>query len=265
MTNTLRRLALRLLANAVACKCPDLVPRSGEAAARVNCYSVYVDKNSEPYLLVKALAGESLECLEWSGQRFDVPKSVSFADIPTGDVSITHFYGYSEVQYKGLREFVAGRLFRLPYLKIRAVRSIESLDQYFFNKKKLVTKQRIELLRFLVARHLDGKSIKSPFELMTGLYSVKWFLHPERESQHTRLRFYLDSLVSTGELANRNGDYELTGRALQTIETYEEQERKHTESVKTQRANAWLTAAIVLLTAAQAGIIKFATLVDLSK
>ena len=100
---------------------------------------------------------------------------------------------------------------------------------------------------------------------MTGLYSIKWVLHPERESQHARLRFYLDSLVSTGELTSLNGDYELTGKALQTIETYEEQERKHTESVKAQRANAWLTAAIVFLTAAQAGIIKFSTLVDLSK
>jgi hypothetical protein len=241
------------------------VPRSGEAGARINCFSVYIDKDSEPYLLVHALAGESLECLEWSGARFDLPKTVSFSDIPDSDFSITHFYGYSEVQYKGLRDFVAGKVFRLPYLKIRIVRSIESVDQYFFNKKKLVTKQRIELLRFLVSRHLDGKSIKSHVELMTGLYSIKWVLHPERESQHARLRFYLDSLVSTGELTSLNGDYELTGKALQTIETYEEQERKHTESVKAQRANAWLTAAIVFLTAAQAGIIKFSTLVDLSK
>lgn len=216
-------------------------------------------------MLVKATAGESLECLEWSGERFDIPKAVSFSEVPEIDFSITHFYGYAEIQYKGLRDFTAGRLLRLPYLKIFIVRWIESIDQYFFNKKKLVTKQRVDLLRFLVARHLDGKSIESHLELMTGLYSIKWVLHPERRSQQARLRFYLDSLVSTGELESRNGEYALTGIALQTIENYEEQERKHTENVKTQRANAWLTAAIVLLTAAQAGVIKFPTLIDLSK
>jgi hypothetical protein len=225
---------------------------------------VFIDRNTEPYLLVQGVSGDQLECLEWSGSRFETPRTVPFAEVTDSDLSVTHFYGYAEVKYTGFLAFVLGRSLRLPYLRVRARRSIESVDQYFFNKKKLITKQRIELLRFLVARHLDGESIESPVELMTGLYSIKWVLHPDRDSQHARLQFYLDSLVDTGELTNHGHAYKLTGKALQAIENYEEQERKHTESVKTQRAMVWLTAAVVLLTAAQAGLVKFPTLFDLT-
>lgn len=265
MSTALRLLTLRLLRSALSCACPDRVPRSGEAAKRVNCYSVYVDRNTEPYLLVRAVRDEELECLEWSGERFDTPKSIPFSAVLESDLSVTHFFGYSEVQYSGFRDFVLGRLLKFPYAKIHAVRAISSVDQHFFNKRKLVTKQRIELLRFLVAEHLDGRSIRSPIGLMTGLYSARWSMHPERDSQRAKLRFYLDSLVATGELTHQHGDYEVTGKALHTIEAYEEQERKHTENVKSQRAMIYLTLAVVLLTSAQAGLIKFPTLIDLSK
>lgn len=56
--------------------------------------------------------------------------------------------------------------------------------------------------------------------------------------------------------------YKVTGEALKTIELYEEQERKHRESVIMQRLTAILTVVIILLTAAQTGIIKLPTLID---
>ena len=99
---------------------------------------------------------------------------------------------------------------------------------------------------------------------MTGLYSVKWIYHPDKESQRKRLTFHLDSLVDTGELRRVGLKYELTGEALKAIEIYEEQERKHTENVKIQRRMFWLTLAIVLLTGAQANLYKLPTLIDLS-
>jgi hypothetical protein len=205
-----------------------------------------------------------LGCLEWTGSSFDKPVDMELKAIESRDISITHFYGYSEVQYTGILDFTLGRTLFLPYFKIHLVRAIESADQYFFNKKKLLTKQRIDLLRFLVQRQLEGKPISSPIDLMTGLYSVKWVLHPDGDPQQERLRFYLDSLVDTGELRNIDHKYQLTGEALKAIEVYEEQERKHTENVKMQRRMLLLTLAIVFLTGAQAGLYKLPILLDLS-
>lgn len=184
--------------------------------------------------------------------------------VNTKDISITHFYGHHEIRYSGITDFAIGRTLFLPYIKILSVQSIEALDQYFFNKKKFYTKQRIELLKFLTQRRLDGITSSSAIDLMTGLYSIKWILHPDKDSQLKRLRFYLDSLVDTGELRRVDHKYELTGEALKAIEVYEEQERKHTENVKVQRRMVWLTLTIVLLTGAQAGLYKLPTLLDLS-
>lgn len=258
------RLATFFIAQALECPCPMLIPRSGIEGAKVKCFSIHVDKAEAPYLLVESFADGVLNCLEWTGGRFEKPVAIALKEIESRDISINHFYGYSEVQYKGLVDFVIGRTLFLPYIKIHLVRGIEAVDQYFFNKKKLMTKQRIDLLRFLVQRQLDGSPISNPIGLMTGLYTVKWVLHPDKDPQQKRLRFYLDSLVDTGELRNVNNEYQLTGEALKAIEVYEEQERKHTENVKVQRKMFWLTLAIVLLTAAQAGLFKLPTLIDLS-
>lgn len=259
------RQATRLITNALKCPCPQLIPRSSEAAAKVKCFTIHVEKNGMPYLLVRSLAAGVLSCLEWTGERFDKPVEVPLSEISSRDISVIHFYGYSTVQYEGLLDFALGRTFYLPYLKLHVLRTIESVDQYFFNKKKLFTKQRIDLLRFMVQRQLDDEPISNPIDLMTGLYSVKWVIHPDKDAQKKRLKFYLDSLVDTGELKLVEHKFQLTGEALKAIEVYEEQERKHTENVKGQRKMLWLTVAIVLLTAAQAGLYKLPTLVDLSE
>ena len=195
------RLATKLISKALECPCPELIPRSSEAAAKVRCFTIYIDKkDGSPYLIVRGLSAGVLSCSEWTGTRFDKPIEVALSGVASEDVSITHFYGYNDVQYKGILNFALGMTFYLPYLKIHVVRAIESVDQYFFNKKKLLTKQRIDLLRFMFQRQLNGQPISSSVDLMTGLYSIKWVRHPDRDSQKERLKFYLDSLVDTGEL-----------------------------------------------------------------
>ncbi|MEO8389838.1 MAG: hypothetical protein ABI893_07925 [Polaromonas sp.] len=259
------RLATKFLSMALERPCPELISRSSEAAAKVRCFAIYVDrKDGGPYLIVRSLSAGVLSCSEWTGTRFDRPMEAPLSGVASRDISITHFYGYNDVQYKGVFNFALGMTFKLPYLKIQVVRAIESTNQYFFNKKKLLTKQRIDLLRFMVQRQLNGQLSVSLVDLMTGLYSLKWIRHPDRDPQKKLLKFYLDSLVDIGELKYVEHRYQLTGEALKALEVYEEQERKHTENVKIQRGIFWLTAAIVLFTAAQAGLYKLPTLVDLS-
>ncbi len=265
MTKLRLRLLRWLLKQALQRRSPDRIPRSGAAGAKANCFSVYINRATEPYLLVHDLSGDVAACLKWTGQRFDEPSQIPLSEIQQSDLEVTHFYGLDEVTYNGLAAWAWGRISMWPYAKIWSVRIISSVDQYFFNKRKLVTKQRIDLLRVLIDRELDGRGISNHIDLMTELYSLRWVMHPDRDPQQRRLEFYLDSLVDTGELKKVNGDYKLTGEALKAIEVYEEQERKHTESVKEQRRMAWLTLAIALLTAIQAGLVKLPTLIDWSK
>jgi hypothetical protein len=78
------------------------------------------------------------------------------------------------------------------------------------------------------------------------------------------MELYLDSLIDSGELRKINNEYVVTGKAIGTIEKYEEEERRHTEAVKLQKKMFWLTILGVLFTIVQSGFIKLPTVLDLS-
>ena len=143
-----------------------------------------------------------------------------------------------------------------------AQQSIFRIDQYFFNRKKLQTKKRIDLLKVLLAASVDGNDKINSLSLMTNLYSIKWYEHPDMESQQRTVELYLRYLEDIGDLKKIGHDYVLSGHALKAIEDYEEQERKHTETVKVQRKMVMLTVVLVLLTLAQAGVVKLPLVLD---
>lgn len=256
-----QRLCKQTLPKILVRACESRIPRSGEEGAKVNCFVTSIDRTGEPYLIVFGLVGNDLKCIEWDGTRYSIERTVPLSSLSVADFRITHYYGHAQVQYFGLFDFIRNRLLPWPYIKIHLVRQLDNLDQYLFNKKKLVTKQRTDLLKY-IERALDGKTEHEPLDLMTDLHSIKWVLHPYGEEEQRKLEFYLDALVETGELRKLNGKYELTGFALRAIEEYEEQERKHTENVKMQWRTFWLTMVIAALTVVQAGIVKLPVLLD---
>lgn len=259
-----RRLAAQVLSRVLARPCGIRIPRSGTKGAAVNCFNVSIDKGGEPYLLIQSLEKEILNCLEWDGSRFATPTKHSLTSFRLRDFSITHYYGLAEIRSAGILDFAKDWLTKWPYIKIHAARTLTHVDQYIFNKKKLVAKERKGLLKVLVNEALEGRAEHETLDLMTALYSIKWFSHPQGEQAQARLEFYLKSLAETGELRKIGCKYIVTGKALQAIEEYEEQERKHTESVKMQWRTFWLAVAVAFLTVVQAGLIKLPPLLDFS-
>lgn len=250
------RLCRVVLPHVLGKACEATIPRSGEEGARVNCFVTSIDKDGHPYLIVLHISADELDCIEWNGSRYQIPRPLPLSSLRLSDFQITHYYGLSEIRYKGILDFVLNKLTGWPYIKVHVVRWLDSFGQYIFNKKKLITKRRMELLKFLVDRTLDGKKEHNPLDLMTDLYSIKWLPHRNGDEQLQILEFFLDSLAETGELRKTNDLYVVTGHALRTIEEYEEQERRHTENVKMQRRIFWLTLAIVVLTALQTGLVR---------
>lgn len=258
------RFGRHFLNQALKKQCGSRISRSGKEGESVNCFTVAIDKANEPYLVAIELVNKQLNCIEWNGERYEKNISLQLSSIDPSQLIITHYCGLSSVRYFGILDFIIGRLTFWPYIKIWFVNSISNFDQYIFNKKKLITKQRIELLHFLVLRVSEGQESFSEFDLMTQLYSIKWILHPNHSSERKKLELNLMSLCDTGELKLNNHKYYLTGHALSTIENYEEQERKHTENVKMQWRMFWLTLVIVFLTLVQSGLIKLPPLIDLT-
>ena len=99
---------------------------------------------------------------------------------------------------------------------------------------------------------------------MSLIHTHKWYLHPNKDDQHHRVKVYLDALTQTGDLTGDGFNYKITGQGIAAIEVYEEQERKHAESIGIQRRMFWLTLFIIILTVIQAGLVKLPPLIDLS-
>lgn len=254
----------RVLYRVVARACASTIPRSGNKGAEVNCFVTAVDRDGAPYLIVLQVEGDELVCIEWDGAKYKVDRKLPIASFKPSSFRITHYYGLSTVEYQGVLDFVLGQLTAWPYIKIHTVQWLSSFDQYLFNKKKLISKQRMELLKYLVEQAQAGRMQHETFNLMTELYSIRWVLHPQREAEQAKLEFYLDALADTGELRKNLHNYVVTGFALRAIEEYEEQERKHTENVKMQWRTFWLAVAVAALTLVQAGLMKLPALIDLT-
>ena len=259
------RISTWLLGRVLSRQCGSRIPRSGSQGEAVNCFVAAIDKGEDPYLIVRSLSDNGkLDCIEWDGSSYTTPVEHPLATFQLRDFRITHYYGLYEVRYDGLVDFLIGCVTAWPYVKIHIVPTFVQLDQYLFNKKKLVSKARNDLLKLLVDEALEGRTEHESLDLMTALYSIKWYSHPAGGAVHDRLEFYLDSLVETGELKKVNHRYVVTGHALRAIEEYEEQERKHTENVKMQWRTFWLALAVAALTVVQAGLIKLPVLLDMT-
>ncbi|VUD66815.1 hypothetical protein TDB9533_03704 [Thalassocella blandensis] len=260
-----KSLTKKVLRNVLSNKCNSRIPRSGSAGQAVNCFIVAIDKDSQPYLILTDIAGSNVTAMKWDGESYRDPKHLDISDVDSKDLVITHYYGLAEVIYFGVYDYFINRTLRWPYIKIGVQRILERTGQFAFNKQKLVTQKRVELLKFMIDEQLEkGSSGVSLIELMSKLYSIKWVLHPEAEIQQNKLEFYLDSLIATRDIEEVNGKYIVKGYAITNIEMYEEEERRHQESVKMQKRAFWLSVVVGFLALVQAEVIKLPTLLDLS-
>lgn len=265
MNNREIQLARRYLSVAIAQRCLSPIPRSGKAGAQVDCFSVFLNRpDGSPFLLVTGLTEGSLEGREWDGTAHQLPRTIPLADVQAADLAVTHFYGLSNVQYSGLKNLSIGLRFRLPYVRLLAERVIFTVRQTVFNRKKLVAKQRIDILRAAVDMHLEGQEEINAVSLLTRVHTVWWIGHPMKDYERRRFAMYLESFAASGEMTESDRGFKVNGSALSAIAEYEEQERKHIESTRVQWGVFWLTLAIVFLTAVQAGVMKLPTLLGWS-
>lgn len=267
------RLYKWLISRILSKKCPDdeWIPTSGADGERVNCYSIAFDDQSNPFFLVRNYQDGKLEGREWDGDSYSNEKTYTISDLVTDkQLKITHYYGLTKIIFYSVYKTAFHYVTKWIYIKIRVQRRIGSVNKYFFYKKKFVTKQRIDLLKFMMDDQLscyqhgrDPGGILAP-QLMSKLYSYNWISHPSADEQERKLKLYLESLVESGDVEYKDGEYIVKGKAISTIERYEEEERRHTEAVKLQKKMFWLTFVLVVAAIFQSGVIKLPPLLDWS-
>jgi hypothetical protein len=216
-------------------------------------------------LIVESANGSSLNCLEFDGKRYTIQTKIEFESLINERFEFTHFHGLAATTYTGWLDFALGVIFRLPYIKAWLYFKKGDFLQYLYNRKKLITQQRIDLLKVILVAQVNGADLSSSLSVMTLVYTDMWYLHPNGEEQHHRVEFYLNALSETNDLKKTGVHYSITGQGIEAIERYEEEERKHSENIGGQRRMFWLTIVIAVLTLVQAGLVKLPPLLDLTK
>jgi hypothetical protein len=175
----IKRLLYRwLLRRFIAKVCEPRIPRSGRRGEEVDCYVVQIDRADSPYFVATAISGNVLEGLLWNGSAYADPATLRISEFNSGKLIITHYYGLAEVTYDNIYDAAWNYITKIVYLKIRVYRHIESTHQYFFNKRKLVTKRRMELLQVMMDDQLNREHDGvSSLDLVSKVYSMRLFLH----------------------------------------------------------------------------------------
>lgn len=244
---------------------PQRVPRSGSEAKAVNCYTVRVFKDGNKGLIIESMTNSMLDCIEFDEGRNTVKSEHEFESLLDYEFEFTHFHGLVTIKFSGWLDFALGHFFKFIYIRVWLESKKDDLLQFVYNRKKIVTKQRVVLLKTILDTQLNGADYVSVISVMSVIYTDRLFSHPSWEDYLHYTELYLDALASTGELNKANGDYSITGLGISAIERYEEEERKHSEHMSSQRRMFWLTFVIAALTLVQANVVKLPVLIDLTK
>ena len=236
----------KVLESVLQYPCPDRIRRSGNAGKRVNCYSINIDNESNLDLLINAVDEIGVTGRLWTGKAYDKKKTVSFEDLNSFKISITHYYGLCTITFDGIFDYLIKNILRIPYIRIW----VNGVEQFVYNQTKLFRFERMQILNLLIEDHIENdENEMTSWNIMTAIHSIKWSGHPKGEQAHKRLRLFLDSLVETGEIKETDMFcYQVKGKAIDTLACFELEERRYKENLSLKWIMILFTFLMVIIT-----------------
>lgn len=214
---------------------PTSIPLSGPRALENDFYAVYVEfpANDWKFLVESAQKGGysgRLWVRERDGKECSLLKStVIGAD---SEILIEHYFKGWQFNYRTALGFLVANA--IKWHRIQIVKN--KLLQDVYNRKTLLRSERNELLRYLVEATVENRtSTFDPLSLGVRLHTTRWFYHPQRQEHQAHLKLLMDSLVATGDLRLNDGRYSVEPQALASLAAYEQEERRHHDSLRTSR------------------------------
>ena len=107
------------------------------------------------------------------------------------------------------------------------------------------------ILKTIVKNCVNTNStIFSSWTIMNIMYSQKWFRHPRGNEAREQMEIFLNALIDTGELERDTGIfYKMKGKALETLDKYKIENKRHSNNISTQRKIMLLTWIIAIAAA----------------
>lgn len=238
---------IKILETALNRDSPNNIPLTGDERLKERNYfsTRLFSKNDNSRFLLKGYSSECVTGIFWEDdQPHGLEASLPNNQIPNYYLKITQYYGAAEVRYTSYLGYVLGRY---SFLATRVLLKKRFL-QWCFNQKKLVKKERYELLDEIYEEAVLNRNFStSNFSLMIKAYGDLWVKHPGHEEVLNHYKLLLDSLVSSNDLNKFDNTYSLNAHALATLAENEDSNRKHSDAIKIQYTLAFLSFGLIVV------------------
>ncbi len=241
--------------------CPNVIPGIDDKAKSRNCFAAFVNTDDgKPYLLLDSLDGDLIKCHRWDSHAFSEATEERVHNLVDSELSIFHYYGLDTIEFRGAWNFFWHRYTAFDYIRIGARQAWQASSQFLFNTRSLPSQRRLKILRLLVSSRLSGNTEGlTSWDVMTELYSMRWFKHPASETRSSEVEFQLESFLDSGELKKSGSSYEATPKSLVILDQVDEQDRRHREAFRLQACLVILTFILALAAIIQTGLVKLST------
>ena len=217
------------------------------------------NRETDQRVLIDSMTTDALIGRVWEEDHFRDEIAIPLRDLKSWNLITTRFYGYNQLQYKSARTFWVGELSLLP----QRLWLNERFTQSYYNSRTRFRHERVDVLRKLVELHLEqaqaGNALlttphpQSIVQLLSEFYGIRIHAHPQVGDVSARFRLVIESLAASGDLKKTKlHEFQLEPQALETISSYEQDERRHRDSVRQNKRLFWITAIIAIATAVQA-------------
>lgn len=224
---------------------PDTIPLGPAERLRDRDYATtYIDGESmHKYWLVDGIQGNEVRLREIVDAGNPIEGSVQAQDLRRSDFRVIVYFKHLEWRFFSLYRYALFSIFGMVRLRV----ALDNLLQGIANRASLPTIERTKALQAAVDRASSGERSLNLSHVLP--IEGRQHRHPGLEHAFHLHRFVLDSLVETGELKHSDvGMYEITPKALVTLDQYRMEERR----IKAQGRAAFMTA---LLAAIIGGIV----------
>lgn len=215
-----------------------------------------IDSDNNLYLGEKSKQGEFSHSL-------DEKDKLTICEASKLDLEIVHFYNKGGITFFGCFDFLVNKVTRFKYIRRWFDERKKEKDRIKFESTKMILKDRMEILEYLVERYCSNNSLMTLEKIMSSTVSARWAFHPDSTSLKKRLALMLHSLVLTGDLEKVNNQYQVLPKAVATIGDYRENGLKHRQLIVIQKGMLFLTVTLAFLAAIQSKIIELETIINL--
>jgi hypothetical protein len=198
--------------------------------------------------LAMAVSADGIKGILFAPDGKPQDQTISLENASERPILITQYLGEIEIQYRSAFEFLIYQLLQLPWMKLL----LERVTQWRYSRRTLVRTDRIDVLR----RFIEESIAKSDFaaggpDVMDLMHGRSVWRFPRTDENLRYYDYLLESLADAGSLVKQGAHFRLAPKALATIAEYEEQNRRHNDSRRSQNAIVGLTFAIVIIGLAQ--------------